>query len=506
MGANVGGETAVRAARQAAWLFALSGLLAVAAAPVETDRATALVLVGFADLVAAAVIATLPWRRWPEQATLAVVPPAIAVIAGAHALGLVPVRSYGVFFVLLFAWIGNHHPRRTALALAPVIALGYGLPLALTHAQPPLDPRAIFVAMAIGVLVAETMAHNVELSTSARFRAEHSARTFETVGQATSQLLGLEAPAVLDAVADAVMDLGYDGVSLANIDWETGTFSPAHARGITLPFAGRRFPITSGLTAEVIAAAAPVVIPDYQQLPTSHPIIRQAGCRTTIGIPVATNGVVVAVLMASYGHVHDVQPEDVEALRIVAAHAGSALSVLGQLAVEQQRSADHLHTSLTDDLTGIGNRRQAQNLLEDIRPGGSVALIDIDRFKLVNDTHGHATGDQVLHDLASFLASQLRGGDQVVRYGGEEFLVVLPDTPAHDARRVLERLRCLWVATDPPVTFSVGAAEHRAGHAAATTVARADEALYQAKGNGRNQVRLSEDGPAVRAALSPLVL
>ena len=101
----------------------------------EPGRAGALFLVGAADLLFAGLTYKLPWQRWSERATLAVVAPGIAVIAAAHKLDLIPVRSYGVFFVLLFAWIGIHHPPLTAVKLAPVMAAGYSLPIVLARSK-----------------------------------------------------------------------------------------------------------------------------------------------------------------------------------------------------------------------------------------------------------------------------------------------------------------------------------------------------------------------------------
>jgi len=476
------------AARQAAALFALTGLVLLAGLRADHGRATSVLGVAAATLAAAAVIAVLPWSRWPHRATLTAVVPAMALIGAAYVLDLVPVRSYGVVYVLLFAWIGVHHPPRTALILAPVLAFGYALPIVLTDAQPPLDVRALVFATAVGVLVGETIAHNVASSAVARERAGRAARSFATVGRATSRLVSLQADGVLQAVVDTVIELGYDGVNLSILDRRAGTFHPEHARGIAQAYTGTEFPLDAGVTGLVVRTGEPVVVDDYQRSPLGLEAIQASGARTAIGVPVVAGGEIVAVLLALVGRVRPVEDEDLEALKVLAAHAGAALAVLGRLEAEQHLAATSAAESRTDPLTGIANRRRAQEVLADLAPGDSVALLDVDRFKAVNDTEGHAAGDQLLRELALFLAAHIRAGDHLARFGGEEFLIVLPDTPVSGAALLLDRLRRQWEARSPTTTFSAGAAEHEAGDFAPATLARADAALYRAKQDGRNRV------------------
>jgi two-component system cell cycle response regulator len=124
-------------------------------------------------------------------------------------------------------------------------------------------------------------------------------------------------------------------------------------------------------------------------------------------------------------------------------------------------------------------------------------MIDIDHFKPINDTYGHDAGDEVLRQFAARVQSSVRGIDLACRYGGEEFVVVMPDADMSIARAVGERLR-RNIAAEPflvskganklDVTISVGIAMRREGDAADTVLKRADEALYQAKRDGRNRV------------------
>lgn len=169
-----------------------------------------------------------------------------------------------------------------------------------------------------------------------------------------------------------------------------------------------------------------------------------------------------------------------------------------------------------DPLTGLHNRRWlSEHLQETIEQHHATArsltllMIDIDYFKDFNDRNGHLAGDQALLTVARVISAYIRGGDQAARFGGEEFLVILPDTGSAEARRIAGRLRHAIqitpiVAPDgaalPRVTASIGLAESAPGETADALIARADAALYQAKREGRNRVRISLPGDAVPPA------
>jgi len=178
-----------------------------------------------------------------------------------------------------------------------------------------------------------------------------------------------------------------------------------------------------------------------------------------------------------------------------------------------------LLSGLTDILTGWHNRRYLQRRLpEELARAGryrqplSALLLDVDHFKRVNDSYGHAAGDQVLRDVASRVKHVLRTSDVAVRYGGEEFAVLLPQTGLRDAARMAERIRHT-VATGPfsikegpelDVTVSIGVAEVWPAVIAADAavlgeqlLSRADGALYRAKSAGRNRVMSAGDSEQV---------
>ncbi|MDR3580236.1 MAG: GGDEF domain-containing protein [Oryzomonas sp.] len=153
---------------------------------------------------------------------------------------------------------------------------------------------------------------------------------------------------------------------------------------------------------------------------------------------------------------------------------------------------------LTDPLTGVGNRRMLIKRLEEEvvraqryqRPL-TVAFFDIDHFKNINDTYGHSSGDMVLSRVAESLKSGLRDCDLLGRFGGEEFVVLLPETTMDKASKVAERMRADIEHMRLPqitrsITASVGLAELQDNESGEDLLERSDRALYRAKADGRN--------------------
>lgn len=164
--------------------------------------------------------------------------------------------------------------------------------------------------------------------------------------------------------------------------------------------------------------------------------------------------------------------------------------------------------ALTDPLTGTYNRRYAAShldaLIDRCREAGSdlaLMMLDLDHFKSINDSRGHAAGDEVLREFAERLRNNVRGMDLVARMGGEEFMVVMPDVQPELAGEIAERVRAAVEAPTfgggdggPPieVTVSIGLALLRPGESVFELVKRADLALYESKGSGRNRVTLDD--------------
>lgn len=173
---------------------------------------------------------------------------------------------------------------------------------------------------------------------------------------------------------------------------------------------------------------------------------------------------------------------------------------------------ENLHLSMqlatTDAVTALYNRHYMNSHLETLLRSArhnnkplSLAMLDIDHFKPVNDTYGHAAGDEILQEFARRIARNIRGVDLAARYGGEEFVVIMPDTSLEDAHIIAERLRrtvsdspfILADGTSVPITCSLGLAclaPHM--NAAADLIEQADIALYRAKNEGRNRIVIAD--------------
>ncbi len=232
-----------------------------------------------------------------------------------------------------------------------------------------------------------------------------------------------------------------------------------------------------------------------------------------------------AAALAQYKHFHAVREQALATARQHALQAGQlwldfeqatrtatryreqAQSLAQDKAVLAREAAEFAAASQQDPLTGLLNRRgldlQVGALVGQSDASGApfaIALIDIDRFKAINDRHSHAVGDTVLKRVAVAIREQCRAHDLPVRYGGDEFLVVLAGVDAADALRVLQRLKTTvdanaWddVASGLAVTLSIGAAAHAARASVATTIATADRALYSAKAKGRNCIVVASE-------------
>jgi diguanylate cyclase (GGDEF)-like protein len=186
---------------------------------------------------------------------------------------------------------------------------------------------------------------------------------------------------------------------------------------------------------------------------------------------------------------------DIAGLKDAQNELSEAYALLALKSVELEKA------SITDTLTGLFNRRRLdqgfdQELDRAIRYGHplTLILIDLDRFKAINDTHGHQTGDEVLQKVAGILRQEVRSTDTVGRWGGEEFLIICPETDLTGAVAMAEKLRStIATAAWPPgthMTGSFGIAQFRDGDSMKDLVARADAALYRAKTSGRNRVEV----------------
>jgi len=214
-----------------------------------------------------------------------------------------------------------------------------------------------------------------------------------------------------------------------------------------------------------------------------------------LGVPIISGSMCVGVISAVSPEPEFFTQEHEELVTLLAAICAPYLEI---------RRLARLAT--VDPLTGALNRRGARAAVPTMPPEPmdvdvptSVVMLDLDHFKQVNDTHGHVAGDQVLRQVAGLLAGIVRSGDAVVRYGGEEFLMVLNNVERATAIRIAERTREAFENTAfrvgdqiLDVTASFGVAQRGEGETREALIARADAAMYEAKRHGRNRVEVAD--------------
>lgn len=216
-----------------------------------------------------------------------------------------------------------------------------------------------------------------------------------------------------------------------------------------------------------------------------------AACEAALCVPVAADGAVHGVLQLG----GTVAPRAARAQRMALAIAEAAGFALGSLALRDRLRGQ----ALRDPLTGLPNRRFLEEAVARLPHQAplAVAMLDLDHFKRLNDEHGHACGDAVLRDVGALLSAGLRRSDVACRYGGEEFLLILPGCDAVRAWARMDALRQGIVArrlggtTGCRVTCSIGVSALAEGSDIAAAIAEADAALYAAKRAGRNRVVLA---------------
>ncbi len=272
----------------------------------------------------------------------------------------------------------------------------------------------------------------------------------------------------------------------------------AHA-GLSEAFVSRRtWRISSaGLTARILGESEPFVIEDTQEVDFFNNTLALAEkIRAVVAVPLRVQEKIVGIL-----YLDDFQPRRIPENRL------RLLSILGSFAAMSIDNA-RLHETMrglacTDGLTGLYNHRQFKNVFRDelargVRYGSRLSLVmfDIDDFKAFNDTYGHPVGDRVLVNVAEILQDAFREADTICRYGGEEFIAILPETCLNDAlvaaeraRRDIEERSNGIDGVRKGVTVSVGVATFPGnGSDAESLLKTVDNLMYRAKEQGKNKV------------------
>ena len=258
------------------------------------------------------------------------------------------------------------------------------------------------------------------------------------------------------------------------------------------------------------------VIYSFQMVLIARALLSDQATRAGRAWRLLFGGIVMLILVlvlrgafALAGHVEFAQPQNtlaihpIQLITFIAAMSTALLGSIGfVLMVKERTDREIMHLAMTDSLTQIPNRRALMDYAEHVlarRSGLPLAMlmIDVDHFKLINDTHGHQTGDEVLCKLASLLEGRLRGHDLLGRYGGEEFCVIAPDTDTKGALVLAESLRKIIASTafttgsgELFISVSIGIARCPVENTRKLkeVLAEADAALYDAKQTGRNKV------------------
>ena len=479
-------------ARLAGLLFIASSLLILpgilleetgaSASAAEAGDASGLLVVVAGGVVIGLVTLLLPWHRWPRRASLVLVPVALVLIAVGNVIKPDP-WTYPIYFVVVFVWLGVGHPRWASTKFAPLATVAYLIPDVWTE-LPSAAYEAAVVVMPTCVLVGESLAWVSARLRRAEDNDRRRMRDMHSLLQATVQLAHQNDPVeaanltaevavrLLDGTSAIVLLLDASGaVRGAGAHAWPGPPDIVYSRWLDKP---ARDALRTGAIVHHAGSAS-----------AGH-LTSAARGAPVVFLPLVGTSEPLGLVMVTFDA--EDSTTDIDAFT-----SGLARTFATQASLSFERlqaTRQLVDASLRDPLTGIGNRREADAALRRVRPGDAVCLIDLDHFKDVNDTYGHATGDQVLAGLAAFLQQRLRDGDTVARYGGEEFLVIMRGSGA-GARLAVERISEEWQATEPITTFSAGLAVHDDAISQPATLALADGALYGAKQAGRNRVFLT---------------
>jgi diguanylate cyclase (GGDEF)-like protein len=462
--------------------------------PIDGWPYGALIVAAAAGAVGAGVL--VPWPKlfaagWGEWAMFAWSALDIVLVTLAAAATGGPRSELVYLYGLIIIFFAASYAGRKQ---APLFAFACACYLALVVAWSS-PPPAGMVVLRVGTLAmvwfmaaflsrerTREMASHLNL----RKIAEHRADLLAVVARTAAAITTLDSDRVMAGVTDSLIELGFDLANFCVLEDSGRRYRVRNGRNLPEDYATGVHPTSVGMVALVAERGGTVVVSDYGSHPLAVPALRSLGVQVVIAAPVWLEGQLAAVLVAAK-HSNDLPPSDAEVFEILAAQVGRALESAARFEAEHLVAAEASEASLRDELTGVGNRRRANALLNGLRPGDALLLLDLDHFKLVNDHLGHAAGDQVLTQLGGYLRSGVRDADDVARYGGEEFLVVLRNsgpTALASAQRLLDG----WRRLGPATTFSGGVAVHDLDHPASITIGQADAALYAAKQTGRDRV------------------
>jgi diguanylate cyclase (GGDEF)-like protein len=470
--------------------FAGAGVIAVVLEllpPASTEpRTLAAAAIALAVLILAALF--VPWARLPAWCEAS--PPLVGFtfIALLRQAGGGAISGYAPMVMLPIVWLaiyGSRTQLRLAIAATAVTFLG---PLILVG--PPLYPyegwREAVVWVVIGLLAGSATQALVD-------RARHRTADVAALGAVTRALTaGSDPRPELCAAAKMVTGAAFavlfekrpDGILVATAGTEGLDIGPMRI--------DPRVEVSA--TADVWRTGERIYVADVASDPrVSTRMAEHTGAGAVLFQPVTRDGRRTAVLVVGFDESRQHSPEpEMSLLELLAAEIGAAIDRADLVALLGTESR-------SDPLTGAANRRSwdeemGRELARADRTGTplTVALLDMDHFKAYNDTHGHLAGDVLLRELVDAIRAELRTGDVIARWGGEEFALALPDCDLRQGQTLA--LRLLNVVPSGQ-TASIGLTQAQAQDTARALIERADRALYAAKDGGRNQVRVFQLAP-----------
>lgn len=298
------------------------------------------------------------------------------------------------------------------------------------------------------------------------------AEIFSTITKSSREFHSREPEEAIRNIVNVTKALGYISVSVVSFDRRQKIFEDG-------------VPIPNVMDIAVKASATRRVTIMKDEHASKNPRARQGDI---IGVPIWINGRYSAALIVQTSSYVKVTQRDCEALELLADQAGRALENAGKAAMDRRVVERLTDESQRDKLTGLGNRRFADSMVASMKPGDVLAMVDLDGLKQTNDVHGHAAGDDLLHEVGVFLAEQIRNPDMAARLGGDEFMILLRNADER-APKSLERLVVMWQEKKLyDTTFSMGMAVHKPDRTTSETVEAADDALYEAKKSGKNRL------------------
>ena len=465
----------------------IAALLALAPPALSTDR-TALIAAWISLAGIVVVGALLPWHRLPDACQVAAPLSYFLVVALLrHAAGGA-VSGFSALVILPILWTAIYGSRWQVWLATAGAAVTFAVPVIVVGA--PLYPnsgwRALVLWLLIGLLAGHTTQNLVDQS---RQRTADLAalgvmtRTLATGTDPRPQLCAA-AQLVTGASFAVLFEPRADGVlaasaGTAGLDLGPMTIDPT---------------VETSATAESWRTGARIYLPDAAADPrASARLNAHTKAAALLFQPVTWNGSRTAVLVVGFSEPRRHLPEPaVYMIELVAAEIGAAInrSDLVALLAAQAR---------TDPLTGAANRRSwdeqmDRELARAERTGEplTVALLDLDHFKAYNDAHGHDAGDVLLRELVVAIRAELRTGDVIARWGGEEFALALPACELAQGRVLATRLLAVVPSGQ---TVSIGLTQAGSRDTTRSVLRRADRALYVAKDNGRNQIASFDAAP-----------